>query len=244
VYEAAPNICTQCQQLTSECLKLTVERKTVQLLSARSFRSILLVQLLFVAHSFVSKKKLHYQPDWKRTVKFYSLLWTSGTVNFNDRLHAYRNNTWELVETSLVVPQRDLADAFRYTDVTFFEYQHRANPAYADSQTSPMDIIADLTASINEHSAKGSSQDTTIGASNIIVTAIEKTSTAFGNFRSFLLIIAVIIALIIGLAICIATNCCGISRLLQYLKGKFDQFKGSYYLDNDQNHSEYDPSPV
>jgi hypothetical protein len=47
-------------------------------------------------------------------------------------------------------------------------------------------IIADLTASINEHSAKGSTQDTTIGASNIIVTAIEKSNTAFVNFRLFL----------------------------------------------------------
>jgi hypothetical protein len=84
-----------------------------------------------------------------------------------------------------------------------------------------MDIIADLTASINEHSAKGSSQDTTIGASNIMVTAIEKTNTAFGNFRFFLLIVTLICALIFGVAICIATNCCGASRLLQYLKEKF-----------------------
>ena len=165
-------------------------------------------------------------------------------MNFNDRLHAFRNNTWEPVDTSLVVPRRDLADAFRYTDVTFFEYHQRSNPAYADSQTSPMDIIADLTASFNEHSAKGPSQDTTIGASNIIVTAIEKTNTAFGNFRLFLLIVTLICALIFGVAIGIATNCCGALRLLQYLREKFDHFKGSYYLDDDQNHSEYDPSDV
>ncbi len=95
-----------------------------------------------------------------------------GTVNFNDRLHSYRIHTWEPVETSLVVPQRDFADAFRYTDVKFFEYQQKAIPAYADTQSSPMDIIADLTASINEHSAKGSTQDTTIGASIVIVATV------------------------------------------------------------------------
>ncbi len=86
--------------------------------------------------------------------------------------------------TSLVV-QRDLADAFRCTDVTFFKYHQRSNPAYADSQTSPMDIIVDLTASINEHFAIGSSEDTTIGASNIIVTAIEKNQHRYWKLPSF-----------------------------------------------------------
>ena len=95
-------------------------------------------------------------------------------MNFNDRLYSYRNHTWELVETSIVVPQRDLADAFRYTDVNFFEYQQKANPAYADTQSSPMDIIADLTASTKEHSAKSSTQETTIGASNVIIATVEK----------------------------------------------------------------------
>ncbi len=70
---------------------------------------------------------------------------TSGTVNFNDRPHSYRHFTWQLVETSIVWTQRDLANAFRYSDVKFFGYQQKANPAYADSMTSPMDIIADLT---------------------------------------------------------------------------------------------------
>ncbi|EFX64642.1 hypothetical protein DAPPUDRAFT_266025 [Daphnia pulex] len=110
---------------------------------------------------------------WELTT-FISCYWTTGTVNFNDRLYSYRNHTWELVETSIVVPQRDLADAFRYTDVNFFEYQQKANPAYADTQSSPMDIIADLTASINEHSEKGSTQDTAIGASNMRLLRIGK----------------------------------------------------------------------
>jgi hypothetical protein len=122
---------------------------------------------------------------WELTT-FTPCYWTTGTVNFNDRLHSYRNHTWELVETSIVVPQRDLADAFRYTDVNFFEYQQKANPAYADTQSSPMDIIADLTASINEHSAKGSTQDTTMGASNVIVATVEKTNSTFQNFKNFM----------------------------------------------------------
>jgi hypothetical protein len=134
-----------------------------QLFNTHSFLSILLLKSLFVAHSLVSKNFTVSRTGWKLTT-FTPCYWTTGTVNFNDCLHSNRNHTWELVETSIVVPQRDLADIFRYTDVNFFEYQQKANPAYADTQSSPMDIIADLTASINEHSAKDSTQDTTIGA--------------------------------------------------------------------------------
>jgi hypothetical protein len=44
---------------------------------------------------------------------------------------------------------------------------------------SPMDIIADLTSSINEHTAKGSSPDVAVGASNVIDAAVEKYASSF-----------------------------------------------------------------
>ncbi|KAK4007015.1 hypothetical protein OUZ56_012169 [Daphnia magna] len=56
--------------------------------------------------------------------------WAGGIVNFNEKPHAYRNNTCLPVKASIVIPQHDLADAFRYQDVNFFEYQHQTNPAY------------------------------------------------------------------------------------------------------------------
>ncbi|KZS13542.1 Uncharacterized protein APZ42_021302, partial [Daphnia magna] len=49
--------------------------------------------------------------------------WDGGIVNFTDKPNAYRNNTWQ-PEASVAIPQRDLAEAFRYQDVNFFEYQH------------------------------------------------------------------------------------------------------------------------
>jgi hypothetical protein len=91
------------------------------------------------------------------------------------------------VETSIVWPQRDLAKAFRYSDVKFFNYQQKRNPAYADSMTSPMDIIADLTSSINEHTAKGSPQHVAVGASNVIVAKVEKSASSFSNWRNILI---------------------------------------------------------
>jgi hypothetical protein len=142
--------------------------------------------------------------------------WTSGTVNFNDRPHSYRNFTWQLVETSIVWPQRDLANAFRYSDVKFFDYQQKANPAYADSMTSPMDIIADLTSSINEHTAKGSPQDVAVGASNVIVAAVEKSASSFSNWRNILVFLVSIPILAVAITLLIATDCFGIPRSIKY----------------------------
>ncbi len=162
-------------------------------------------------------------------------------MKFNDRLHSYCNHTWELVETSIVIPQRDLEDAFRCTDVNLFEYQQKANPAYADTQSSPMDIIADLTASIKEHSAKSSTQDTTIGASNVIIaTAEKKNNSTFQKFRNFMHICVIVLFLSLGVAICLVTKCFGVVRFLAFLHKKFKSPEGSIYLD----HSEYDEAPV
>ncbi|KZS03815.1 Uncharacterized protein APZ42_033373 [Daphnia magna] len=61
---------------------------------------------------------------------FHALLLGWRYRDFNDKPHVYRNNTWQPVEGSVVIPQRDLADAFRYQDVNFFKYRHQTNPAY------------------------------------------------------------------------------------------------------------------
>jgi hypothetical protein len=120
------------------------------------------------------------------------------------------------VETSIVWPQRDLANAFRYSDVKFFDYQQKANPAYADSMTSPMDIIADLTSSINEHTAKGSPQDVAVGASNVIVAAVEKSASSFSNWRNILVFLVSIPILAVAITLLIATDCFGIPRSIKY----------------------------
>ncbi len=77
------------------------------------------------------------------------------------------------VEKSIGWPQRDLVCAFRYSDVIFFDFQQKSYPDYAHSMTSPMDIMADLFSSINEHVAKGSTQD----IANVIDAAVVETFT-------------------------------------------------------------------
>ncbi|KAK4009396.1 hypothetical protein OUZ56_018511 [Daphnia magna] len=98
-----------------------------------------------------------------------ALQYTPTTVNFTtDRTTCgpeplFNNfiiglSGWELTAfmpcywagASVVIPQRDLADAFRYQDVNFIEYQHQTNPAYTEVLIGPLDIMAYFTASMNE----------------------------------------------------------------------------------------------
>jgi hypothetical protein len=222
-----------------ECIKLAAAGNTVSAIQCTPLTVNFTTEITICGAQPRFRNFTISRAGWELTT-FTPCYWTTGTVNFNDRLHSYRNHTWELVETSIVVPQRDLADAFRYTDVNFFEYQQKANPAYADTQSSPMDIIADLTASINEHSAKGSTQDTTMGASNVIVATVEKTNSTFQNFKNFMHICVIILFLSLGAAICLVTKCFGVARFLAFLHKKFKSPEGSIYLD----HSEFDEAPV
>jgi hypothetical protein len=149
---------------------------------------------------------------WELTA-FTPCYWAGGIVNFNDKPHAYRNNTWQPVEASVVIPQRDLADAFRYQDVNFFEYQHQTNPAYTEALISPMDIMADITVSMNEHSLTVPNQIT--GTSAIVVSAAEKAGLGtftnwFENFKVYSFIILLIAIFLLIARVCYALGFCGL----------------------------------
>ena len=149
---------------------------------------------------------------WELT-GFTPCFWTGGFVNFNDKPHAFRNNTWKPIETSLVIPQRDLANSFRYQDVDFFEYLHQSNPAYTQTQFNPMDIMADLTASMNEHSVTSSNLST--GTSPIIISAAEKVGLStftnwFENFKVYAFIILLIAIFLLLARALYALGFCGL----------------------------------
>ncbi|KAK4006979.1 hypothetical protein OUZ56_012133 [Daphnia magna] len=117
---------------------------------------------------------------------------------------------WELTaftpcywaEASVLIPQRVLADAFRYQDVNFFEYQHQTNPAYTEVLIRTMDIMADITVSMNEHSMTVPNQ--IVGTSAIVVSTAEKAglgtfTNLFQNFKvySFFILLIAIFLLIV-----------------------------------------------
>ncbi len=149
--------------------------------------------------------------DGWELVPYSPCYWTTGYVNFNGDPFAYRNNTWTRIEPEIMIPQTDLATAFRYEDVNFFEYQPRSNPAYTDASLGHMNILADIVASMNEHAPVDFPGDPklTHSTTTVLVKAIEKTETAaskqttFSNFweklkiLSFLSILGTATAIII-----------------------------------------------
>jgi len=198
-----------------QCIKLTAIGTTVTAVECVPIKVNFTTEITECGAQPRYKNFTISRTGWELT-NYSPCYWTKGIANFNNRLYSYRNQTWTLIETTIVVPQRDLADAFRYTDVKFFDYHLQSNPAYVDSPTSPMDIIADLTAAINEQSAKGSSQITTISG-NIIDASITKTHGIFYKIKLFCFIFVFIILSVFTIILLVSTKCFGISRLVLYL---------------------------
>ena len=145
--------------------------------------------------------------DGWELVKFSPCYWTTGFVNFNDKPHAYRNNTWEPIAATIVVPQRDLADSFRYDDVKIFSYEHQTNPAYTELARGHMNIMADIAAAMNEHTSTNRSTGYASGQGSIVLTATEQIGiTTFTSwFEKFK--IAAFLILLIVVALLIARGC-------------------------------------
>lgn len=142
--------------------------------------------------------------DGWELVKFSPCYWTTGFVNFNDKPHAFRNNTWQPIEAKIILPQQDLANTFRYDDLKPFEYEHQSNPAYSDSMLNPMNVLADFASTMNEHSAGFFGVNASTKTITVLYTAadkveVKKVATWWENVKHYTMItIIIIIALVIA----------------------------------------------
>jgi hypothetical protein len=64
----------------------------------------------------------------------------------------YRKDTWKLAEATVIPMEQDLPVSFRYIDDNSYKYQPSTNPGYKAFITSPMNIMADMTAAMAEQS--------------------------------------------------------------------------------------------
>ena len=140
--------------------------------------------------------------DGWELVQYSPCYWRMGFVNFNNKPHAYRNGSWIPIEASIVVPEKKLTNTFRYDDIVFFDYEHQSNPAYTDTIIDHMTIMADIAAAMTEHS------------SNFTEVFITATSSVFGmpnwlaNLRSYAILFACIVVILIITRICFKCGCC------------------------------------
>jgi hypothetical protein len=91
------------------------------------------------------------QNGWELTTS-QPCYWSDHYVNFNGKHYVYRKDTWKLAEATVIPMEKDFPVSFRYIDDNSYKYQPSTNPGYKAFITSPMNIMADMTAAMAEQS--------------------------------------------------------------------------------------------
>ena len=191
-----------------ECTKLSAAGQTVLVVKCNVVEAEFTTEVTACGPQPKFKNFTINLDGWE-LVKFSPCYWTTGFVNFNNKPYAFRNNSWQPIEATIIVPQRKLSNSFRYEDVTFFDYEHQSNPAYTDTMANHMNIIADIASAMNEHSASNYSENHAPSTLNVLVSAAEKEGFAawFESFKIYVFISILIIIFLILLRICYACVC-------------------------------------
>ncbi|EFX78021.1 hypothetical protein DAPPUDRAFT_105644 [Daphnia pulex] len=138
----------------------------------------------------------------------------------NDQLMVLKENKYVFDEEpsesgywlQTIITEKTLAHSFRYDEVKYFDYAHQSNPAYSDTIIDHMNIMADIAAAMNEHSAGNYSPahiPSTATVLGTVADAAAKTSW-LDQLTNFLYIGAVIIIAVVSIRVCIACGCCGL----------------------------------
>lgn len=191
-----------------ECTKLSAAGQTVVAIKCKPVEVDFKTEITNCGPQPKYKNSTINLDGWE-LVNYHPCYWTTGFVNFNNKPYAYRNNTWQPIEATVILPQRKLTNSFRYEDVTIFDYEHQSNPAYIDTMVNHMNIMADIAAAMNEHSAGNFSENYSPSTLNVLVSAVEKEkfTTWFEKFKICLFISFLILFFIIILRIAYALGC-------------------------------------
>ena len=198
-----------------QCTKLSAYGKTALAISCKKMSVDFSVQVTACGPQPRYKDFTINRDGWE-LVPFSPCYWTTGFVNFNDRPYGYRNGTWFPIEAKIVIPQQTLAHSFRYEEVRYFDYVHQTNPAYNDMVLDGMNVLADIVASINDHSS-GNFTSSHLPRTNNVLLAAQDISVYpewIQSFKFYFLIVVAIIVVLIFLRLCIA---CGFFSLLKEL---------------------------
>ena len=105
---------------------------------------------------------------------------------------------------------------FKYNDVNFKPLEHHRNPAYSDAMFSHMNVMADIVATMSEHSSWNEmGQQAASAAEHLVTNAVRYNNMSFFDKISYYFtIFCIFIITIIILRICYA---CGVHILLYKL---------------------------
>ncbi|EFX66805.1 hypothetical protein DAPPUDRAFT_115996 [Daphnia pulex] len=153
-----------------KCTKHTAYGKTALAISCKANEVDFSVELSACGPQPKYKNFTINRDGWE-LVTFTPCYWTTGFVNFNDKPYGYRNKTWYPIEAKIVVPQQTLAHSFRYDEVRYFDYLHQTNPAYNKMVLDSMNVLAEIVATINDHSSGNFSSSHVPRKNNVLIAA-------------------------------------------------------------------------
>jgi hypothetical protein len=197
-----------------KCTKLTAYGKTALAISCKANEVDFSVELSACGPQPKYKNFTINRDGWE-LVTFAPCYWTTGFVNFNDKPYGYRNNTWYPIEAKIVVPQQTLAHSFRYDEVRYFDYLHQTNPAYNKMVLDSMNVLAEIVATINDHSSGNFSSSHVPRTNNVLIAApdISDYPKWIQNFKFYFFLVIITVAVLIFLRVCIACGCCSLFKL-------------------------------
>jgi hypothetical protein len=198
----------------TKCTKLTAYGKTALAISCKANEVDFSVELSACGPQPKYKNFTINRDGWE-LVTFAPCYWTTGFVNFNDKPYGYRNNTWYPIEAKIVVPQQTLAHSFRYDEVRYFDYLHQTNPAYNKMVLDSMNVLAEIVATINDHSSGNFSSSHVPRTNNVLIAApdISDYPKWIQNFKFYFFLVIITVAVLIFLRVCIACGCCSLFKL-------------------------------
>ena len=197
------------------CTKLSAFGKTVLAISCKEKEVIFNAEVTSCGPQPKFEDYTINRAGWE-LVPYSPCYWAVGFVNFNDKPYAYSNGSWQLVQAKIVISQHTLAHSFRYDEIKNFDYTHQSNPAYNSAVLDSMNVLADIVATINDHSA-GNFTPSHVPMTNKVLVSADGPSVYFDwieQAKKYFFLAVLIISILIFLCLCVACGCCGILKKL------------------------------
>ena len=157
--------------------------------------------------------------DGWELAKYHPCYWKFNLVNFNSKTFSYGNNSWTPLEPSIKIETLKLVKAFNHSVDNSLSYINLFNPAYERALTSPVNVLADIFAVMNENhlSPEGANHISQVIMDQNGKHVLTFVTDWFSSFQASFTAFTAILILIFGCFICglhrivfnCVRNCCG-----------------------------------
>lgn len=97
-------------------------------------------------------KNLTLNTDGWELIPFVKCHNQNSFINVNGIPYVHKNTSWEPMDIEIIKPREKITPTFKYQDVRFKAIEQQLNPARTGASPNHMDIMADIIATMNDHS--------------------------------------------------------------------------------------------